>query len=141
MNLGLGRLIIFYFVVYCQNQRIRGLLEKCTSDHESRMENLHSEMREKAISDAKWRQIQQDLNQPVSPTIIISYQEYSCVQFYSFGYLIYFFILMETVGHVLTNKFCSWYLSVYLFPVRYQLFYEQPPCNGFSASRLGRGRG
>ncbi|XP_024027062.1 exocyst complex component SEC5A [Morus notabilis] len=46
-----------------QNQRIRGLLEKCSLDHESRMENLHNEIREKALSDAKWRQIQQDLNQ------------------------------------------------------------------------------
>lgn len=46
-----------------QNQRIRGLLEKCTIDHETRMETLQSEMREKALSDAKWQQIQQDLNQ------------------------------------------------------------------------------
>ncbi|KAA8546559.1 hypothetical protein F0562_002702 [Nyssa sinensis] len=46
-----------------QNQRIRGLLEKCTLDHEARMENLHNEIHEKALSDAKWRQIQQDLNQ------------------------------------------------------------------------------
>ncbi|XP_062089839.1 exocyst complex component SEC5A-like [Humulus lupulus] len=46
-----------------QNQRIRGLLEKCTLDHESRLENLHNEIREKALSDAKWKQIQQDPNQ------------------------------------------------------------------------------
>ncbi|XP_031117945.1 exocyst complex component SEC5A-like [Ipomoea triloba] len=46
-----------------QNHRIRGLLEKCTLDHEARMENLLNQMREKALSDAKWRQIQQDLNQ------------------------------------------------------------------------------
>ncbi|KAK4802791.1 hypothetical protein SAY86_000994 [Trapa natans] len=46
-----------------QNQRIRGLLEKCTSDHEARMETLQIEIREKALSDAKWRHIQQDLNQ------------------------------------------------------------------------------
>ncbi|KAM6559174.1 hypothetical protein CsatA_028413 [Cannabis sativa] len=46
-----------------QNQRIRGLLEKCTLDHESRMENLHNEIREKALSDAKWKQIQQEPNQ------------------------------------------------------------------------------
>ncbi|PHU20099.1 Exocyst complex component SEC5B [Capsicum chinense] len=45
-----------------QNHRIRGLLEKCTSDHEARMENFRTEMRERALSDAKWRQIQQDLN-------------------------------------------------------------------------------
>ncbi|OMO55257.1 hypothetical protein CCACVL1_27330 [Corchorus capsularis] len=46
-----------------QNQRIRGLLEKCTSDHEARMESLHNEMRERALSDAKWQQIQQNLSQ------------------------------------------------------------------------------
>eukprot|EP00257_Ricinus_communis_P023009 XP_015582884.1 exocyst complex component SEC5A [Ricinus communis] len=46
-----------------QNHRIRGLLEKCTLDHEARMETLHNQMRERAISDAKWRQIQQNLNQ------------------------------------------------------------------------------
>ncbi|KAK4352531.1 hypothetical protein RND71_028049 [Anisodus tanguticus] len=45
-----------------QNHRIRGLLEKCTLDHEARMENFRTEMRERALSDAKWRQIQQDLN-------------------------------------------------------------------------------
>lgn len=46
-----------------QNCRIRGLLEKCTLDHETRMEALQNEIREKAISDAKWKQIQQDLNE------------------------------------------------------------------------------
>ncbi|KAJ1424917.1 Cullin repeat-like-containing domain superfamily [Sesbania bispinosa] len=43
-----------------QNQRIRGLLEKCTLDHEARMENLHNELRERALSDARWRQIQEE---------------------------------------------------------------------------------
>ncbi|KAJ6954089.1 exocyst complex component SEC5B-like [Populus alba x Populus x berolinensis] len=47
------------------NHRIRGLLEKCTLDHEARMETLLNEMRERALSDAKWRQIQQNLNQSV----------------------------------------------------------------------------
>ncbi|XWS24969.1 hypothetical protein CRYUN_Cryun27aG0030500 [Craigia yunnanensis] len=46
-----------------QNHRIRGLLEKCTSDHEARMETLHNEIRERALSDAKWLQIQQNLSQ------------------------------------------------------------------------------
>ncbi|KAG5534390.1 hypothetical protein RHGRI_022499 [Rhododendron griersonianum] len=46
-----------------QNHRIRGLLEKCTLDHEARMELLQNEICEKALSDAKWKQIQQDLNQ------------------------------------------------------------------------------
>ncbi|XP_049355457.1 exocyst complex component SEC5A-like isoform X1 [Solanum verrucosum] len=45
-----------------QNLRIRGLLEKCSLDHEARMENLQNEMRAKASYDAKWRQIQQDMN-------------------------------------------------------------------------------
>ncbi|KAL9446455.1 hypothetical protein AB3S75_014172 [Citrus x aurantiifolia] len=46
-----------------QNHRIRGLFEKCTLDHEARMETLHNELRERAMSDARWLQIQQDLNQ------------------------------------------------------------------------------
>lgn len=52
-----------------QNHRIRGLLEKCTLDHEARTENFRTEMRERALSDAKWRHIQQDLNNTVSPTV------------------------------------------------------------------------
>ncbi|KAG4397822.1 hypothetical protein GLYMA_10G217200v4 [Glycine max] len=48
-----------------QNQRICGLLEKCTLDHEARMENLHNELRERALSDARWRQIQEDMNESV----------------------------------------------------------------------------
>ncbi|KAJ4966376.1 hypothetical protein NE237_018225 [Protea cynaroides] len=43
-----------------QNRRIRGLLERCTLDHEARMEALHNEIRERALSDARWWQIQQD---------------------------------------------------------------------------------
>jgi exocyst complex component 2 len=54
----------------CQNHRIRGLLEKCSLDHETNMETLHNEIRERAVSDARWRQIQQALNQSVSVTII-----------------------------------------------------------------------
>ncbi|XP_073122189.1 exocyst complex component SEC5A-like [Henckelia pumila] len=49
-----------------QNRRIRGLLERCTSDHETRMENFQHEIREKALSDAKWRQIQQDISESSS---------------------------------------------------------------------------
>ncbi|XP_077241364.1 exocyst complex component SEC5A-like [Tasmannia lanceolata] len=45
-----------------QNRRVRGLLERCTLDHEVRMEALHNEIRERALSDARWRQIQQDSN-------------------------------------------------------------------------------
>ncbi|XP_019053775.1 PREDICTED: exocyst complex component SEC5B-like isoform X2 [Nelumbo nucifera] len=43
-----------------QNNRIRGLLEQCTLDHEARVEALRNEIREKALSDAKWKKIQQD---------------------------------------------------------------------------------
>ncbi|KAG6592194.1 Exocyst complex component SEC5A [Cucurbita argyrosperma subsp. argyrosperma] len=46
-----------------QNHKIRGLLENCTLDHESRMEALNTKLRERAIADARWRQIQQDLDQ------------------------------------------------------------------------------
>lgn len=62
-----------YLLYIFQNQRIRGLLEKCTVDHETRMETLQNEMREKALSDAKWRQVQQDLNQSVSGVLRISF--------------------------------------------------------------------
>lgn len=45
------------------------MLEKCTLDHETRMETLHNELRERAVSDARWRQIQGDINQSVSVTL------------------------------------------------------------------------
>ncbi|KAK6938280.1 Exocyst complex component EXOC2/Sec5, N-terminal domain, partial [Dillenia turbinata] len=58
-----------------QNHRIRGLLEKCTSDHEGRTENLQNEIRERALSDAKWKQIQQrpnkSLDVDLSPTSLL----------------------------------------------------------------------
>lgn len=38
-------------------------------DHESRMETLQEEVRERAISDAKWKQIQQHSNHSVSAII------------------------------------------------------------------------
>ncbi|XP_066347229.1 exocyst complex component SEC5B-like [Miscanthus floridulus] len=45
-----------------QNSRIHGLFDKCTQDHESRMEVLQNKIREKVLSDSKWRQLQQDSN-------------------------------------------------------------------------------
>lgn len=48
-----------------QNKRIQGLLEKCTLDHEARMEILHNELRERALLDSRWRQIQEELSQSV----------------------------------------------------------------------------
>jgi hypothetical protein len=78
-----------------QNHRIRGLLEKCTLDHEARMETLHNEMRERALSDAKWRQIQQNLNQSVCAFI----RNYSVI-----------FVYHVTHGLVLNNDFTLYYL-------------------------------
>lgn len=48
-----------------QNQRIRGLLEKCTVDHEARLEALQNEIRERAVSDAKWKEVLQGSGQPL----------------------------------------------------------------------------
>ncbi|KAL7588543.1 hypothetical protein Lser_V15G38145 [Lactuca serriola] len=50
-----------YFTI--QNRRIRSLLEMCTLDHELRMENLQDKLHEKALSDEKWKKIQQDLHE------------------------------------------------------------------------------
>lgn len=49
-----------------QNRRIRGLLEGCTFDHEARMDALHCHVRERALSDARWKQIQQESNKSCS---------------------------------------------------------------------------
>lgn len=54
---------------FYQNHRIHGLLEKCTFDHEARMEILRNQVHERALSDAKWRQIQQNGAQLVSSTV------------------------------------------------------------------------
>ncbi|KAL0919365.1 hypothetical protein M5K25_011455 [Dendrobium thyrsiflorum] len=45
-----------------QNHRVRGLFEKCTIDYEAQMELLHNEIQERAQSDARWRQVQQESN-------------------------------------------------------------------------------
>ncbi|KAL4567037.1 hypothetical protein LXL04_022608 [Taraxacum kok-saghyz] len=50
-----------YFTI--QNRRIRSLLEMCTLDHELRMETLQDKLHEKALSDEKWKKIQQDLHE------------------------------------------------------------------------------
>ncbi|KAF9682743.1 hypothetical protein SADUNF_Sadunf05G0140300 [Salix dunnii] len=52
-----------WYYLNVQNHRIQGLLEKCTLDQEARMETLHNEMRERASSDSKWRQTQENLKQ------------------------------------------------------------------------------
>ncbi|KAJ6817742.1 exocyst complex component SEC5A-like [Iris pallida] len=51
-----------WYYLNIQNHRVRGLLEKCTLDHEAHMELLHNEMQERLQSDARWRQLQQDSN-------------------------------------------------------------------------------
>lgn len=62
-------LFISIYLIYCclydQNRRIRGLFEKCTIDHEARMETLQNRIREKLQSDARWRQLQEDSNKSV----------------------------------------------------------------------------
>ncbi|KAJ1696288.1 hypothetical protein LUZ63_004800 [Rhynchospora breviuscula] len=45
-----------------QNRRIHGLFEKCTVDHEARMEALQKQIKGKLQSDARWRQLQEDSN-------------------------------------------------------------------------------
>lgn len=60
-----------------QNHRIHGLLEKCTYDHEARVEILRNDTHEKAISDAKWQQIQQNGVSYVSLALRISLEDYS----------------------------------------------------------------
>ncbi|GMH08606.1 hypothetical protein Nepgr_010446 [Nepenthes gracilis] len=46
-----------------KNKRIRGLHEKCTFEHEVRMESLQNEIREQAMSGARWKNIQQGSSQ------------------------------------------------------------------------------
>ncbi|CAN6444955.1 unnamed protein product [Victoria cruziana] len=56
-----------------QNRRIRGLLEKCTLDHEHRVEALHSQKRDKILLDVRWRQLQHDPNKssPVNLSVLL----------------------------------------------------------------------
>ncbi|KAG8064457.1 hypothetical protein GUJ93_ZPchr0004g39462 [Zizania palustris] len=54
-----------------QNRRIHGLFEKCTLDHEVRMEVLQNKIREKMLSDSKWRQLQQDSNKSLEVDSVI----------------------------------------------------------------------
>ncbi|KAL6129593.1 hypothetical protein ACLB2K_072943 [Fragaria x ananassa] len=63
-NAAVGAPILDFTVLLsaAYNNRIRGLLEKCTLDHEARMETLHNVLRERALFDARWKQIQQDTN-------------------------------------------------------------------------------
>ncbi|KAJ9557124.1 hypothetical protein OSB04_011738 [Centaurea solstitialis] len=60
-----------------QNHRIRGLLEKCTFDHETRIENLQNELREKALADEKWRKIQHEVTESGDVDISIAHMNNS----------------------------------------------------------------
>lgn len=62
------------------------------------METLHNEMRERALSDARWRQIQQNLIQSVSATIMNEY--------FAFSY-------DATHGLLLSNGFTLYYFFYY----------------------------
>ncbi|KAI7747047.1 hypothetical protein M8C21_025233, partial [Ambrosia artemisiifolia] len=55
-----------------QNRRIQILLDDCTFDHESRMENLQNKLHEKALSDENWKKIQQDLHESVDGSLVNS---------------------------------------------------------------------
>ncbi|CAI7895562.1 unnamed protein product [Closterium sp. NIES-54] len=52
--------------VTMQDRRIRGLLEACVQQHESRVAALKKEQHEKREAEARWRQIQQESNAGVS---------------------------------------------------------------------------
>lgn len=58
-----------------QNGRIHGLFEKCSLDHEARMEILQNKIREKVLSDSKWRQLQQDSNKSLEVDSGDSFQD------------------------------------------------------------------
>ncbi|XP_024363496.1 exocyst complex component SEC5B isoform X5 [Physcomitrium patens] len=45
-----------------QDRRIRGLLEGCTLEHEARMKDLVGRVRQRAQSDARWKQLQRERN-------------------------------------------------------------------------------
>jgi len=70
-SIGMAKLLSPLGLFPSQNQRIRGLLEKCTLDHAARMENLHNELRERALSDVRWRQIQEDMDESVGVKFIV----------------------------------------------------------------------
>lgn len=70
LSMGWPNFLVHWVLFPSQNQRIRGLLEKCTLDHEARIENLHNELRERALSDARWKQIQ-ELSESVCTKFII----------------------------------------------------------------------
>ncbi|KAI3724848.1 hypothetical protein L1987_64615 [Smallanthus sonchifolius] len=59
-----------YFSI--QNYRIQSSLEKCTLDHESRMEILQNKLHEKALLDEDWKKIQQDLHESVDVGLVNS---------------------------------------------------------------------
>nr|XP_043637474.1 exocyst complex component SEC5A-like [Erigeron canadensis] len=63
-----------------QNRRIRSLLERCMLDHDSKMESLQNKLHEKALSDEKWKKIQQDIHEYVDVSLLNSQQNDSGVE-------------------------------------------------------------
>ncbi|KAK9073222.1 hypothetical protein SSX86_007546 [Deinandra increscens subsp. villosa] len=59
-----------YFSI--QYRRIQSLLEKCTLDHELRMETLQNKLQEKALYEENWKKIQQDLHESVDVDLVNS---------------------------------------------------------------------
>ncbi|XP_076944306.1 exocyst complex component SEC5A-like isoform X1 [Bidens hawaiensis] len=59
-----------YFSI--QNYRIQCSLEKCTLDHEARMESLRNKLQERAMLDENWKKIQQDLHESVDVSMLHS---------------------------------------------------------------------
>ncbi|PWA95295.1 exocyst complex component EXOC2/Sec5 [Artemisia annua] len=57
-----------YFSI--QNRRIQCLLEVCAIDHDTRMEILENKLHEKALSDEKWKKIQQDIHESVDISLL-----------------------------------------------------------------------
>lgn len=60
-----------------QNFRIQGLLEGCLLEHDALMNELHSKLRAKAQSDARWKQLQRESNKAseVDYSLLLGEQE------------------------------------------------------------------
>ena len=48
-----------------QDRKIRGLLEGCSLEHEARMEAFTGRVRDRVLSDARWKQLQLESNKAV----------------------------------------------------------------------------
>lgn len=50
---------------FIQDRKIRGLLEGCSLEHEARMEAFTGRVRDRVLSDARWKQLQLESNKAV----------------------------------------------------------------------------